>query len=94
VIEDLSRPIPDTEDDFLPLSGVQHVVFCRRQCALIHVEGVFRENHLTVDGRLRHAPADIPGARRRDDVEVARIVWLKCRLLGLLGKADCIEDSS
>ena len=91
MIEDLSRPIPDTEDDFLPLSGVQHVVFCRRQCALIHVEGVFRENHLTVDGRLRHAPADIPGARRRDDVEVARSVWLKSRQLGLVGKADRIE---
>lgn len=91
MIEDLGRLNPDTEDDFLPLSGVQHVVFCRRQCALIHVEGVFRENHLTVDGRLRHAPADIPGSRRRDDADVARSVWLRSRKLGLVGKADRIE---
>ena len=26
------------EVDLLPLSGLQHVVFCERQCALIHVE--------------------------------------------------------
>ena len=91
MIEDLSCAIPDAEEDFLPLSGVQHVVFCRRQCALIHVEGVFRENHLTVDGRLRHAPADLPGGRKREDVEVERSVWLRSRKLGLIGKADRVE---
>jgi CRISPR-associated exonuclease Cas4 len=91
VIDAPNRGVPETEDDFLPLSGIQHLVFCRRQCALIHVEGVFRENHMTVDGRLRHAPADIPGGRRRQDVEVERSVWLRSRKLGLVGKADRVE---
>jgi hypothetical protein len=27
-----------TEYDLLPLSGLQHRLFCERQCALIHVE--------------------------------------------------------
>lgn len=26
------------EEDFLPLSGLQHFAFCRRQWALIHIE--------------------------------------------------------
>gem|GEM_PF-6288883 len=26
-----------TEDDLLPLSGLQHLLFCERQCALIHI---------------------------------------------------------
>lgn len=28
------------EDDLLPLSALQHLLFCPRQCALIHVEGI------------------------------------------------------
>jgi hypothetical protein len=27
-----------TPDELLPLSGIQHFLFCRRQWALIHVE--------------------------------------------------------
>jgi len=32
-----------TEDDLLPLSALQHVLFCERQCALIHIEQAWRE---------------------------------------------------
>ncbi|MCU0694568.1 MAG: CRISPR-associated protein Cas4 [Polyangiaceae bacterium] len=31
-------------DAWLPLSGIQHFVFCRRQWALIHVERAWQEN--------------------------------------------------
>lgn len=34
------------EDDLLPLSALQHLAFCERQCALIHLEGVWDENRL------------------------------------------------
>ena len=30
--------VPYAEADLLPLSGLQHLVFCERQCALIHLE--------------------------------------------------------
>ena len=33
-----------TEDDLLPLSALQHLIFCERQCALIHIEQVWAEN--------------------------------------------------
>ena len=36
-----------TSDELLPLSGIQHFVFCRRQWALIHVERQWQENVLT-----------------------------------------------
>jgi len=26
-----------SEDDLLPLSGLQHLLFCDQQCALIHI---------------------------------------------------------
>jgi CRISPR-associated exonuclease Cas4 len=82
---------PGSEEDYLPLSGLQHYVFCPRQCALIHVEGVFLESHLTVEGRLLHASADASHRRAHDDVEVETEVLLCSRRLGLVGKADRVE---
>lgn len=32
--------MPYTEDDMLMLSGIQHIVFCPRQWALIHIENL------------------------------------------------------
>ncbi len=39
-----------TEAELLPLSGLQHLVFCERQWALIHVEQQWEENRLTAEG--------------------------------------------
>jgi len=39
-----------TESDLLPLSALQHICFCERQCALIHVEQVWLENRFTAEG--------------------------------------------
>lgn len=46
------------EDALVPLSALQHYIFCPRQCALIHVEGLWAENRLTVEGRHLHERAD------------------------------------
>lgn len=49
-----------TQDDLLPLSGIQHFLFCRRQWALIHVERQWQENALTAEGRIMHKRVDDP----------------------------------
>jgi len=38
-----------TDDSLLPLSGLQHFAFCKRQWALIHIERQWDENLLTVE---------------------------------------------
>jgi CRISPR-associated exonuclease Cas4 len=43
-----------SEDDLLPLSGLQHLVFCKRQWVLIHIEQIWAENRLTAEGRVLH----------------------------------------
>lgn len=45
-------------DDSLPISALQHWLFCPRQCALIHVERLWAENLFTAEGRLLHECAD------------------------------------
>ncbi|MBI2945347.1 MAG: CRISPR-associated protein Cas4 [Candidatus Wallbacteria bacterium] len=82
---------PPREDDFLPMSGLQHLLYCPRQCALIHLEGCWRENVHTVEGRFLHERVDTPGTARRSDVRVARRVWLRSDRLRLVGIADVVE---
>lgn len=78
-------------DSALPLSGLQHLAFCPRQWALIHLEQAWAENRLTSEGRLLHEKADLPGQSRRHDLHTVRGLPLGSRRLGLSGRADVVE---
>lgn len=80
-----------TEDDLLPLSALQHLLFCERQCALIHVEQVWVENSLTAEGRHLHERVDAGQAESRGNLHIARGIPLRSLRLGLSGKADLVE---
>jgi CRISPR-associated exonuclease Cas4 len=80
-----------TEEDLIPLSAVQHVMFCERQCALIHVEQVWDENLFTAEGRIMHERVDERGQESRGDVKIERGLPLRSLRLGLIGKADVVE---
>ncbi len=82
--------MPDT----LPLSAVQHYMYCPRQCALIHVEKVWDENRFTSEGRLLHLRADSGVSGRRGGVDVDRSVPVRSARLGLYGVADVVEIRS
>lgn len=79
------------EDDLLPLSALQHLVFCERQCALIHIEGVWAENARTLEGAHLHRKADAGPRETRRDLRITRAVPLRSFRLGLIGKADVVE---
>ena len=80
-----------SEDDLLPLSALQHLRFCERQCALIHVEGLWAENALTVEGSHMHRKVDQGPDESRGNVRITRGVPLRSLRLGLIGKADAVE---
>lgn len=42
------------DDNLIPISALQHYLYCPRQCALIHVEQLWAENRQTAEGRLLH----------------------------------------
>ncbi len=81
------------ENELLPLSGVQHTVFCERQAALIHVEQVWADNASTIDGRHRHRGVhqEAPRRERRGDLLIVRGLALRSLELGLSGIADVVE---
>ena len=81
-----------TQDDLLPLSGIQHFLFCRRQWALIHIERQWQENVLTAEGRIMHRRADDPFfTETRNGVITARSVPVASYRLGLSGMCDVVE---
>ena len=54
-----------TEEDLIQLSALQHFVFCRRQCALIHIEQAWEENLWTAEGRIMHEDVHSEGMENR-----------------------------
>jgi len=81
----------EADDETLPLSGLQHLAFCPRQWALIHLEQVWVENVRTAEGRLLHERADLPGESRRASLRTVRGMWLRSERLRLTGRADIVE---
>ncbi len=79
------------DDDLIPLSALQHYLYCPRQCALIHVEQQWAENRHTAEGRLLHQRVDTPQIERRRDVRTVSAMPLLALVLGITGKADVVE---
>ena len=80
------------EEDWLPLSGLQHFAFCRRQWALIHIENQWAENYRTVDGQLMHEHVHDQGLREsRGDRLIVRGLAIHSAQLGVSGQCDAVE---
>jgi len=82
-----------SEDELLPISALQHLLFCPRQCALIHTEQLWAENLLTAEGRIAHEKVDEEGAETRSGWRIVFGLPLRSFRLGLVGKADVVEFS-
>lgn len=77
--------------DLIPISSLQHYLYCPRQCALIHIEQQWAENRQTAEGRLLHQRADKPQSENRRGVRTITAMPLLSEKLGLTGKADVVE---
>ena len=80
-----------SEDDLIPLSALQHLLFCDRQCALIHIEQIWSENLFTAEGRIMHERVHTADRESRGDVRIEFAMSVRSLRLGLIGKADVVE---
>ena len=71
------------EDDFIPISALQHYSYCPRQCALIHAEQSFADNVNTARGNATHRVVDIEGYELRAGMRLER---------ALLEEIEPLED--
>lgn len=79
------------DEELIPISALQHYLYCPRQCALIHIERLWAESRHTAEGRLLHERADRPQAGRRKGVRTVTAMPLLNPGLGITGIADVVE---
>ena len=82
---------PLSDSDLVPISALQHLLFCERQCALIHLERIWAENPLTLEGRHVHERVHGGEIERRAGITVTRGLPLRSERLGLIGRADLVD---
>lgn len=80
-----------SEEDYIQLSAIQHYVFCPRQCALIHVHGIWQENLFTAKGKILHEKVDSGEDESRGDRTITRSLNIYSKRLGLSGRCDVVE---
>lgn len=79
------------DEDLIPISALQHYLYCPRQCALIHIEQQWAESRHTAEGRLMHERSDKPKTERRKGVRTVTSMPLLNLTLGITGIADVVE---
>ncbi|MCG3776430.1 MAG: hypothetical protein JW395_3289 [Nitrospira sp.] len=80
------------ELDLVPISAINHYLFCSRRAALINIEGVFKDNHHTLRGDMVHENADLAGYEVAKGVTLLRALPVWSARLGLNGKCDIVEQ--
>jgi len=79
------------ESSLLPLSALQHYLFCERQCALIHIEQVWADNQFTSEGNVLHERTHEGPDESRPGVRITRGMPVRSFELGLSGQCDVVE---
>ena len=81
----------EIDDQPIPLSALQHGVYCLRQAALIHLERLWAENRFTAEGQVQHQKVHEPGQRRMKGIRRVHGLHLASRKFGISGVADLVE---
>ena len=79
------------DNDLVMISSLQHVLFCERQFALIHVEQVWCENQYTAEGELLHERVDVQHHESRRKFRQEYSLFVRSDQLGLIGICDLVE---
>ncbi|MDD3287567.1 MAG: CRISPR-associated protein Cas4 [Alphaproteobacteria bacterium] len=85
------KPVDELSPEPIPISALQHAVYCLRQAALIHMERLWAENRFTAEGHALHSVVDKPGMRKTKGVRRATGLPLASTKLGIAGMADLVE---
>lgn len=75
----------------IPISALQHWLYCPRQCALIHLEQAWAENKFTAEGKVMHENAHHGGDETRNHIRITRGMAVASEKLALTGQCDIVE---
>lgn len=75
-----------SEDEIVLVSAIEHLSYCPRQCAPIHIEKVFDESVFTMRGNRAHERVGTLDIATEDGVTIDRVLPISSENLGLQGK--------
>lgn len=78
-------------EDCLPISGLQHLAFCKRQWALIHLDQEWEENQFTAEGRNLHERVDEGYQEFRRGLRQYSGLYVRSLAFGIYGRTDLVE---
>lgn len=80
-----------TEDDLVMISSLQHILFCERQYALIHLEQEWEENRFTAEGEILHERVHAEHHESRKTFRQEYDMAVRSLEHGFIGKCDLVE---
>lgn len=81
----------DAERGLIPVSALNHYVYCTRRCYLIHAENEFQDNVHTLRGTHEHERVDQQRHQASEGVRVEYGLPVWSQRLGLSGRCDAVE---
>jgi len=79
------------DNEIIPISALEHYLYCKRQCALIHNEGIFTDNVLTISGNLDHERVDTESCFYEHNVRKETSFPVYSSKYGITGIIDVVE---
>lgn len=80
-----------SEDQLIPISALQHWLYCPRQYALIHLEQTWAENRFTAEGQVMHKNAHEGADETRNGIRITRGIHVGSTSIGITGVCDVVE---
>lgn len=75
----------------IPISALQHYIYCPRQFALIHIEEIYEENVFTIQGNIVHKRVDNENNYYNKSKKVENSLPIWSEEYGLYGVEDTVE---
>jgi CRISPR-associated exonuclease Cas4 len=75
----------------LPISALNHLLYCERRVALVHLEQAWAENQFTAEGNVLHETAHSGADETQRGMRITRALPLVSVIHAMSGEADVVE---
>ena len=83
--------LPVDSREPLPISALNHLLYCERRAALVHLEQVWAENQFTAEGNVLHETAHSGADETQRGMRITRALPLVSVIHAMSGEADVVE---
>jgi CRISPR-associated exonuclease Cas4 len=83
--------LPVDSREPLPISALNHLLYCERRAALVHLEQAWADNRFTAEGNVLHETAHNGADETQRGMRITRALPLVSIIHAMSGEADVVE---